>query len=66
MSWSQSSKDMMSNKLAYQVNDCKSNSYYTILINNKILKRIKSNANGTLSFDYKTSKNSDEIGIINK
>jgi len=66
VSWSQSSKDTISNKLVYQLNDLKQNSYYTILINNKILKRIKSTVDGTLIFAYKTNKNSDDILVLNK
>ena len=66
ISWSQSSKDIIPNKLIYQLYDLKQNSYYTILVNNKILKRIKSNADGTLLFDYKTNKNQDDILVLNK
>ncbi|MEP7375412.1 MAG: trehalase family glycosidase [Chitinophagaceae bacterium] len=62
----QGSKDESSNKLVYQVNDLKHDSYYTIQVNGKMLKRIKSNKEGTLVFDYKTTKNSDEIVVLNK
>jgi hypothetical protein len=66
ISWAQSSEDVTSGKLVYQINDLKYSSYYTILINNKTLKRIKSSMDGTLIFDYKTNKNSDEILVLNK
>ena len=66
ITWTQSSEDLALNKLVYQVNDLKHNSYYTILINNKILKHVKSNMGGTVVFDYTTNKNSDEIVVLNK
>jgi hypothetical protein len=66
MSWTQSSKDINSNQLTYHVNGVKHNSFYTILINGKILKRIKSNMDGSLIFDYAANKNSDEIIILNR
>jgi len=66
ISFTQSSKDITSNKLVYQINDLKHESYYTILINNKTHKRIKSNMEGTLVFGYKTNKNPDEIVVLNK
>ena len=62
----QVSKDETSKKLVYQVNDLKHDSYHTILLNGKILKRIKSNKEGRLVFDYKTTKNSDEIVVLNR
>ena len=62
----QSSDNATFSKLVYQVNELKHNSYYTILINNKILKRTKSNMDGTIVFDYTTNKNSDEIKVLNK
>ena len=66
ISFTQSSKDVTSNKLVYQINDLKHNRYYTILINNKTTERIKSNIEGTLVFKYKTNKNPDEIVVLNK
>jgi len=66
MSWAQSSQDVNSNKVVYQINELKRNNYYTILVNNKIIRRIKSDPNGTLAFAYKTTKNSDEIAVLNK
>jgi len=59
ISWIQSSKDVNSNKLVYEVNQLKHDSFYTILINDKMLKRVKSSMNGSLIFDYATNKNSD-------
>jgi len=66
MSWTQSSKDVNSNKVVYQIKDLKRNNYYTILINKKIIRRIMSDPNGGLVFAYKTNKNSDEIVVSNK
>jgi hypothetical protein len=65
-SFSQSSTDVTSNKLVYQINELKQNSYYTILINNKTQKRIKSNNKGTVVFEHKTNNISDEIVVMNK
>ena len=62
-SWSQTSKDEYSNKLIYQVNDLKRDTDYTISINNKIYKQVKSNSNGALVFDYETNKKSDKIVV---
>jgi hypothetical protein len=62
MLWSQSSTDL--NK--YLINDLKKDNYYTISVNKQILRRIKSNADGCITFDYKTSKITDVIAIENK
>ena len=66
ISFTQFSKDETSNKLVYQVNDLKHDSYYTILINNKVHKRIKSSLEGALAFEYSTNKKPNEIVILNK
>jgi len=66
VSWSQSSKDMISNKLIYRLNDLKQNSYYSISVDNKILKHLKSTADGVLVFSYKTNKNSNDILVLSK
>jgi hypothetical protein len=66
MSWTQSSMDINSNKVVYQIKDLKPNNYYSIRINNKIVRRTKSDPNGALVFAYKTNKNSDEIVVLNK
>ena len=64
--FAQSSADVTSNKLVYQINELKKDSYYTVQINNKTLERIKSNSEGNLVFEYKTTKTSDDIVILNK
>ena len=64
--WSQTSTNKTAQKLVYQVNDLKPNSYYTILINDIILQRIKSDRGGTITFNYKSWNNGSEISIINK
>ena len=66
ISFTQSSKDVNQNKLIYQINELKPGSYYTIGINSKTLKRIKSNMDGALVFEYKTNKSLDEIVVMNK
>lgn len=65
-SFTQLSADIKSNKLVYQINALQQNSYYTIVINNKTLKRIKSNDEGVLEFEHKTSKASDNIVVLKK
>ncbi len=66
MSFTQTSKSSASNKLVYQINNLKSYEYYTILVNNKKLKRIKSNHAGSLIFECKSNAHSDEIAVSNK
>jgi hypothetical protein len=66
MLWSQTSTDATAKKLVYQVNELKQGNYYTILINGKILKRIKSNANGAIIFECTSGKNNTEIIVTNK
>lgn len=65
-SFTQSSGDVSSNKLVYQIHALKQNSYYTILINNKTQQRKKTNSEGILEFEYKTGKASDKIVVLNK
>ena len=66
MLWTQSSKDMRAGKLIYQINNLKAGSYYTILINNKILKRSKAREDGILLFEYKTNKSPEEIQVLSR
>jgi hypothetical protein len=66
IAWIQSSTDATQNKLVYQLNKLKPDAFYSILISKKLLKRIKSSAEGTLVFDYKTGKNAEEVVVLNK
>ena len=66
LSFIQSSMDVKSTKLKYQINDLKPNSYYTISINLRKLKRIKSNIEGTLEFVLKTNEKPEDILVLNK
>ncbi len=66
IAWSQSSKDKVPNKLVYQLNDMEQNSYYSISVNNKLFKRIKTTAKGTLVFSYTTGKNPVDILVVSK
>jgi hypothetical protein len=65
-SWTQSSEDVVSKKLVYQINQLNPNSFYSISVNNKLFQKIKSNGNGTLFFNYKTGKGADEIVVAGK
>lgn len=64
MAFKQSSADIQSNKLVYQINALKSNADYTILVNNKPLKQLKSNTDGSIAFELKTNKTEDEILVL--
>lgn len=66
LSWSQRSKDKISHLLIYQLDDLNKNSYYSVLVNNKTIIRTKSDANGVLSFVYKSNNHPDEILVLNK
>jgi hypothetical protein len=66
ISFAQFSNDETSNKLVYQFNDLKQSSYYTILINNKIQKRIKTSPEGAFVFEYNTNEKPNEVVILNK
>jgi hypothetical protein len=64
-SWTQSSGNASANKLTYQINDLIPNSDYSVMVNGKILKQVKSNPAGSLTFDYKTT-NVPETILISK
>ncbi|MBL0740580.1 trehalase family glycosidase [Chryseolinea lacunae] len=66
LAFTQSSKDVASNKLVYQINNLKPNSNYTIVINTKPHKQAKTSEKGVLQFEYKTTQNADEIAVLNK
>src|SRR6266542_6969365 len=61
--WIQSSKEIHPANLTYQLNDLKPGNYYSISVNDKIVKNLKSNTNGTLIFDCNTSSNPNTIVI---
>ncbi len=65
-SWIQSSRDAQPKKLIYRVNDLKPNNNYTVLVNGKTYKQVRSKADGSLMFDYKTSKYLDKLRIVSK
>jgi hypothetical protein len=64
MAWTQTST--ASGKLVYEVNDLQPDHFYTILINDKLLKRIKSSSNGSLIFETAANKNLAEVVIENR
>lgn len=65
-SWIQNSKDLVPQKVTCQINDLIEDSYYTIQINNHEFKRLKSNREGSLVFEYTTHTNPDEILVLKK
>ena len=66
MSWTQSSKDIRPGKLTYQINDLQQDSYYTIQVNNKTLRRLKSSKAGVLVFDAATGTGPEEMVILHQ
>jgi hypothetical protein len=64
--FTQSFKRVASNKLHYQINNLTANSYYTVRVNGKILKRLKSNKNGVVVFEHPTNKNPEKMIVLNK
>jgi hypothetical protein len=63
ISWNQSSKNTHSTILSYLLSHLQHDQYYTVSVNDKIIQKMKSNANGSLLFTYKTSKGQDKIVI---
>ncbi|MEP6747297.1 MAG: hypothetical protein ABJB86_06210 [Bacteroidota bacterium] len=66
IAWTQSSGDLHAKKMGYNISNLRHNSYYTISINSKSVKRIKTGKGGSLQFDYTPSHHADEIVILNK
>lgn len=66
MAWVQSFKDIQPKKLTYKINDLKPDNYYTVLVNGKTFKRLKSDADGSVMFGYKTSKYLDRLVIVSE
>jgi len=62
ISWTQSAKMGQSN-VSYELNDLKRGTDYSISINGKLVKQVKSNTDGTLKFEYETNKRVDKIVI---
>lgn len=63
VSWTQSSEDIHPAELSYQLNNLKPDNYYNISVDDKIVKRLKSNTDGTLIFDYTASSNPNTIVV---
>lgn len=61
LSWIQSSEQMYPAELTYQLNDLKPGAYYSISVDDKIIKRLKSNTNGSVIFDHKLNSSPDTI-----
>ncbi|HEY0271802.1 MAG TPA: hypothetical protein VGC22_01400, partial [Chitinophaga sp.] len=66
VAWKHSSTAAQPGRLAYQVNDLKPGSYYTISVNRKKWKRVKSNASGSLLFTGSLPQANGEIEIVNE
>ncbi|MFZ0453417.1 MAG: hypothetical protein WAM24_06655 [Ignavibacteriaceae bacterium] len=61
--WSQTSNEKSPDDVVYNINNIEPKTYFTISVNNKTFKRIKSQADGSLSFNLKIGINPDEIRI---
>jgi hypothetical protein len=66
VSFIQSSRAAGSGKVAYQINDLRQSSYYTVLDDDKTLKRIKSTPEGTLIFEHKAGGVPVRISVMLK
>lgn len=64
VSWVQSSGEKHSTRLSYGLHDLKHETGYTISINDKVFKRVKSNTDGALMFEYGTNKKADKIVVV--
>lgn len=64
MNWTQSFNNTKVSRLTYQVNDCTPGSFYSILVNGKLLARVKSDLTGRLVFDAPPGKNSADILLL--
>jgi hypothetical protein len=51
-------------KLVYQLRALKAGIYYTVLVNNKTLKRMKSTTDGVLVFEYSAGVGSHEVSVV--
>jgi hypothetical protein len=65
MGWTQTSTNKGDRKLTYTINQLIPNTYFTITINGKARPPDKSNANGSVIFNHKTSTTADHV-IISK
>ncbi len=65
MGWTQTSTNKGDRKLTYTINQLIPNTYFTITINGKARPPVKSNANGSVIFNHKTSTTADHV-IISK
>jgi len=63
MWWIQSSENTSANNITYQLNDLMPGNYYNISVADKIIKKLKSNADGSLIFSYYTGSKTLKIVI---
>lgn len=63
VSWIQSSDDVNPANIIYELNALKPGSDYSITINDKILKKVKASAEGTIVFNYNAGKESNRIVV---
>ena len=65
MAWTQSVPDNRVGKFLYEIGQLTPNSYYTVFLNGKIVKRLKS-VDGYLRFETASTKDPADITILNK
>lgn len=64
IAWSQTAVSKSSAQLSYQINGLKERSAYTIMINEKAYKQVKTNAKGTLIFDCRAGIAGEKVAIL--
>ena len=65
-SWIQETNDKSSGDVIYKINHLEPETYYSVLINNKTFKRIKSQAGGSFIFSIRTGTKPNKIQIEKK
>jgi hypothetical protein len=63
MQWTQTSTDKQANKILYNFSELSPNTNYQIMVNGKIVTRIKSNSSGSFVFNHAAGKSGDKIVI---
>ncbi len=66
VAWTQTSTGSSSTQLTCQVHGLKPNQGYAILVNKQLLQRVKTDPEGSLTFNHKTGRQEDEIVIESK
>jgi len=63
MEWQQMATQPSAKALAYAINQLSPNTSYTLAVNGKVIQKIKSNANGSLSINHRMTQGAEKINI---